>query len=505
MNKLNKNILRSILLMSYLVIIGLVIYGSGSIYSYLNTGADRSTMLHTSVKQIAHYLPEFQWAHTTNIGRPINDETLSAIKIDYLEAWYSKCIAYRTNTTQSIADYYTKSAKENIINIVALNTKNKTTIETTTLKHDPYLEFFSEDGKFAVLTDRDVVEYKRIFKDQKLILETTEKSNYSVTLLLEDGFWRVRHLVRLAHEVLTKTKNVKPIKISEIKGINYYPQANPWDMFGEDFNAKVLASDFQLIASSGLNSIRIFVPYHSFGKSNVNTHKLSQLLTVLDLAHEAKLKVMVALFDFYGDYSVQDWTLTQKHANTIVNAIKHHKALFSWDIKNEPNLDFESRGETLVTAWLANMIDFVKSADPKHPVTIGWSHPEPSLILKDKLDFISFHYYENINMLDKTYKALKAKITDKPIVISEFGVSSYQGLWQPFGYSEADQAQYHKTIQSICHQNNIPFMSWTLYDFTEIPKEIFGGLPWQINKQKYFGFIDSQGNKKPSFKYISKE
>jgi hypothetical protein len=48
-------------------------------------------------------------------------------------------------------------------------------------------------------------------------------------------------------------------------------------------------------------------------------------------------------------------------------------------------------------------------------------------------------------------------------------------------------------------------MSWTLYDFEEIPKEVVGRLPWRQNAQKNFGFLDENGNKKPAFKYISKE
>ena len=414
-------------------------------------------------------------------------------------------MAYKTNTKIGVDDYYTASASENIYSIIAINSENKTTLEATTLEHHLNLEFFSEDGQLAVLKDHDVIEFKRLFSGEKRITEVTEKSSYKVTLLLEDGFWRIRHLVKIKSEPYVLDKQVEPLKISEIKGINYYPKANPWDMFGANFDADIIASDFELIASSGLNSIRIFVPYESFGKSSVDSDKLSQLITLLDLAEVVNLKVMVTLFDFYGDYSVLDWTLNQHHAKTIVNALKNHKALASWDIKNEPNLDFESRGEQLVTAWLDKMIDVVKTQDPNHAVTIGWSDAESSTILKDKLDFISFHYYEDVDDLDNTFKDLKTKITDKPIVITEFGVSSYSGLWNPFGNSVEDQAAYHKTIQSVFSKNHIQFMSWTLYDFTEIPKEVVGRLPWRQNAQKHFGFIDEKGIIKPSFKFISKE
>ena len=505
MSKINKNILRSVILITYVAIIAFVIYGFGALYSYLNTGADRSKMLHTEVKQVDQYLPEFEWAPLTNEGRLMDEQTLSAIENDYLDAWYVKYVAYKTNTKKGIDDYYTKSARKNIFNIIDLNSTSKTRIEATTLEHHPTLEFFSEDGQLAVITDHDVIEYKQLFKDEKLVTEITEKSSYKVTLLLEDGFWRIRHLVKISSQPYTTKRNSAPIKVSEIKGINYYPKANPWNMFGANFDTEIISKDFEIIATSGLNNIRIFVPYDSFGKSSVDPEKLKQLKKTLDLAEKHDLKVMVTLFDFYGDYSVLDWSLNQRYAKVIVTALKNHKALGSWDIKNEPNLDFDSRGKTLVTAWLAKMVDFVKSQDPNHAVTIGWSNAKSATLLKDKLDIVSFHYYEDLDQLDKTYKALKTQIKDRPIVISEYGISSYRGLWNPFGNSEDDQASYHKKIQSIFSNNNIPFMSWTLYDFTEIPKEVVGRLPWRQNTQKHFGFITKDGAKKASFTFIAND
>ena len=265
---------------------------------------------------------------------------------------------------------------------------------------------------------------------------------------------------------------------------------------------EIIDTDFKIIKDAGLNSIRIFVPYEDFGKSNVNLEKTAKLKAVLDLAEKHNLRVLITLFDFYGDYSVLDWTLTQHHARTIVNTIKNHNALLGWDIKNEPNLDFESRGKDLVLAWLDKMVDVVKSEDPNHPVTIGWSNIESASLLKDKLDFISFHYYENIKHLVQEFKSLKTEIS-KPIVITEFGMSSYNGFWNPFGNSEKNQTTYHKDIQGIFSANSIPFMSWTLYDFIEIPKEVVGRLPWRKNAQMHFGYIDKNGIKKGSFKYIS--
>jgi endo-1,4-beta-mannosidase len=309
-------------------------------------------------------------------------------------------------------------------------------------------------------------------------------------------------MVKQESSPFANASNAVDLEIA-IKGINYYPQVNPWDTFGDQFSKDIISKDFKIIKEAGLNSVRIFVQYDDFGKADVNPGKLYKLKQTLDAAENNGIGVVVTLFDFYGDYSVLNWTLNQSHAETIVSELKDHKALLAWDIKNEPNLDFDSRGKELVISWLDNMIDLVKSVDGVHPVTIGWSNTQSASILKDKVDLVSFHYYEDLNKLDEAIKSLKTEIPNKPLVLQEFGLSSYSGFWKPFGGSEKKQTNYHQKAQEIIANNNLQFMSWTLYDFGTIPKEVVGRLPWRKNIQKQFGFINSSGIEKDAFKYIS--
>jgi len=505
MVSLNKNILRTILIASYIMIVALIISGVSALFSYLNTGADRSTMLHTEIKKVDQYAPKMDWEPLQNEGRPMDDQTLNAIQHDYLDAWYVKQIAYKSNKTAGIKDYYTDSARKNLFDFIDLNKAQGISIEATTLHHNPTLEYFSQDGQLAVITDRNVVEYKRVFKAKELILETTETSTYQMVFLLEDGFWRIRHLVKDSADIYDSEAQQIEVNNLNIKGINYYPQANPWNMFGDEFSSDIIATDFKIIKDAGLNSVRLFVQYEDFGKEHVDAKKIEKLKQTLDAAEANNLKVVLTLFDFFGDYSVMNWTLNQRHAEAVVNAVKNHNALLAWDIKNEPNLDFESRGKDNVIAWLDSMIDLVKSTDPMHPVTIGWSNTESASILKDKVDFISFHYYEDLESFDSAITTLKAEIPNKPLVLQEFGISSYSGFWKPFGSSDEDQANYHKKIQEQIAANNLQFMSWTLYDFTDVPTAVVGSRPWNRNTQKHFGFIDKNGTKKEAFKYISKQ
>ncbi len=499
----NRNILRAAILLSYIAITLFLVYGVGALYSYLNTGADRSKMLHTELKKIDQYLPELTWTPFKNKGRKMDDQTLSEIENDYLDAWYVRHIAYKTNLKTGINDYYTESARKNIFNIIAQNKLQKTTIDGTTLEHHLTLDFFSEDGQLVVLTDKNVLEYKRIYSNSNLTLETYETATYKIILLLEDGFWRVRHLIR---ETVSTNNNFNTRKIDTtlaIKGINYYPQKTPWDMFGSQFIDSIIEADLKIIKKARLNTLRIFIPYEDFGKAKVSTEKLKKLQKVLDIAQANELKVMLTLFDFYGDYSVLNWTLNQKHAIEIVSRFKDHPALLAWDIKNEPDLDFDSRGKKNVISWLKRMAVVVKSIDKKHPVTIGWSDAKSAIILENEVDFISFHYYKKPRNFKNTLKVLQEKTASKQILLSEFGLSSYSGFWSLFSGSEKLQAAYYKTMQHQLKEENISFMSWTLYDFNNIPKEVVGKLPWRRNAQEHFGFINKNGKKKKSFKYIS--
>lgn len=502
MVRTNKILIRAILMSSYLLLCAILVFLISNLLLYLNTGAERSKLLHTQIHKEKVYTPYLQWKDDGNEGRPISQQVLHEVESNYLDAWYIKQVAYRENKQTGIEDFYTKNAKKNLFATINDNAENETYIASTTLSHQPDILFYSEDGQLIVLEDKAVVEHKKVFQHKKQVLETTEQANYKHILLLEDGFWRIRHSVKEQVQAYQKEITKTQPDSLLIKGINYYPQQTPWVMFGEDFDTTIIANDFELIKKAGLNSVRIFVPYEDFGKANLKPEKLAKLQTVLDIALEKQLKVVVTLFDFYGNYDVLDWTLTYKHARGIVTKFKDHKAILAWDLKNEPNLDFESRGKKLVISWLEYLLVLVKSIDKTHPVTIGWSNVDSATLLSDKLDYISFHYYEDLEYFEEKYLTLKKQLPNKPLILQEFGLSSYGGFWRPFASSETAQANYHKSIQQVLTKHNIHFMSWTLYDFKEVPSSVVGKLPWRTNPQKKFGFIDADGNKKAAFEFI---
>jgi len=509
--KINIHIYRVLLVLSFLLLNALILLGISKILAYLNSGAERASMLRLGVAEERMHRPLLTWDTLSYEGRPATLPALQQIEKDYLNAWYTRQVAYQSNDIYGIEDYYTDSARVHLYHLIKQHKNKNIHLESSTLAHQPKLHFFSADGTMVSFTDQGVQRYERILKNNEVVFASRDTTNYRVLMLFEDGFWRIRHLIQQTgtNKLQGSTENESHVQPATyklpffIKGINYYPQDTPWDTFGDSFNTDILQKDFEIIKDAGLNTIRIFVPYEDFGKAEVSPTHLNKLYKLLDIANNHKLKVIITLFDFYGDYSILNWTLTHRHAQQIVEYCRDHPALLAWDIKNEPDLDFSSRGEQLVLDWLQTMIAQIKNFDPKHPVTIGWSSPEAAANLWDKVDFVSWHFYRDIEGLVPALRKLTTIIGNKPHVLQEFGISSYRGLWAPFGNSEKVQARYHETVQKILKEEKVPFVSWTLYDFNHIPASVTGRLPWRRNKQKYFGFIDKNGNRKKAFSHIS--
>ena len=426
-----------VLIVTFLAINGLVIYGIGAAWSFMNTGADKTSMLHLELPMEDVYKPNVEWINLENPGRPMEEQALGEITNDYMNAWHVRNIAYKKNDRYGIEDFYTDSARVRLYDNIDLNKKNNHWYKRTTLNHNSSLDFYTADGTMVVFKDYNVEEYQEVYEGETLLSKEKDTTSYQVMMLLEDGFWRIRHLKEIPTPGDTTKRKQRKIrsklkKVENIKGINYYPKDSPWNTFGKKFNDTIINQDFEIIKNMGLNTIRVFIQYDDFGKNRVDYKKLQLLKTLLDSAEENELDVLITLFDFYGDYDVSNWTLTHRQA--------------------------------------------------------------------DKADFVSYHYYRDIEDFKSTYDTLNAKVPNKPKVLQEYGMSSYKGVWNLYrGAAEEGQKEYYKEMQQLLKDNNIPYMFWTLYDFKNVPSSVAGNLPWKTKKQHFFGCLDSLGNKKPAY------
>ena len=501
MTRWNKHVYRTLLLVSFIGVNALILMGIGSVIAYLNTGAERSSILHLGMELEEVYLPKVNWSPLENEGREMPEQTLRDIEEDYLRAWYVRSVAFKNNDPYGLDDYYTESMRTKLKALIRNNAARNIAVNSTTLNHALHLDFFSADGKLVSFKDSLVTGVYEVFEGEDMVHRYRDITSYRVVMLLEDGFWRIRHLTSLEKKQVAVNDEKQEESLNSMGnslGINYYPRSQPWQLFKEDLDTSAITEDFRLITTKKLSTLRIFIPYAVFGKAAVEPEKLERLLRFMDLAHTAEIKVIITLFDFYGNYDLPDWNLTHRHAESIVNSVKDHPALLAWDIKNEPDLDFESRGKERVLAWLSEMLHQVKTWDPSHPVTIGWSQAEAAQELHDEVDFVSFHYYEDPSNFQQAFSTLKEVVGDKEILLGEFGYSSYSGIANLYTGSEEKQALYYNEMFTFIDQLQIPALLWTLHDFEDIPDQVVGKLPWRKARQKHFGLIRNDGTAKPA-------
>ncbi|NET73973.1 MAG: cellulase family glycosylhydrolase [Sphaerospermopsis sp. SIO1G2] len=396
-------------------------------------------------------------------------------------------------------------------------------LEQTDLSHRLQLHFYSADGSIVSFTARDVL-VARVMRNETAVPILTEvtRADYNVIMMLEDGNWRVRHWVRASGSLLEPATLADPptadfVSVAgnrlmwqerpyTVRGINYYPRETPWRDFWPAYDSAVIEEDFALIEVLGLNTVRIFVPFNpqlpeeDSEQGNIDPYEdlREKLADLLGHAEQHNLKVIVTLFDFRTDYQILLWPNSGFDAAEIVPYFADSPTILAWDIKNEPDLDQPGNTVEMVHLWLTHMVWQVRQHDPNHLVTIGWAKGDQAHQLADLVDFVSFHDYEPPETFGERVAGLRTAVPDKPLVLTEFGVPTWNSRFFPNGHTEREQAVYYADMRRVMAEETdvAGYMAWTLHDFARVPAAVVGRLPWRTGPQRHLGLVDGRGNKK---------
>ena len=501
--KINRRSL-ALMILSFLPIISIILLIISRILGAYNSKNNfRNLLMINTAEAYSYHLPKINWKQPfTHEGRPINLAGIEKQTKDYVVSYYHQFQALKTGETSGLKDYYTDKSRKHINELAAYHRKQGIALEGVTIAHDARLDFFSSDGIIMNITD-NVISYQIQKVDGQVINRFYDTATYKVMLILEDNFWRVRQKIKTPLENSTIKLKINASKFPKnfkIKGLNYYPEKHPWQEMWINYDSIDFKSDFDLIKDLGFNTLRIFVPYHHFGGARLIPTEIEKLSSFLDLAHEYKFKIIVTLFDFFLGYQVEEWTLSDRHLEGIISKFSRHPAILGFDLKNEPDLDFERYGEDEVQAWLDFISKRLTTYDSSALQTVGWSQPEFAHIMKDQLDFLSFHFYREISELNHF---LDSTNLNKPLFIGETGMHSFKKWWYPIGNTEDEQKVYYNQLFKIISAHNIHYAFWTLYDFKNIPSNVAGRWPWQKGPQKAYG-LQNEGRKKPSLNLVKK-
>ncbi len=496
---MNKRGIRRLLLgIGYTLLLSIILLIIGHSIGYFNEGAERSSIFNDSVITKAPTV-HYKIIEDGNEGVNISPHTLQSLTTDYLNSWRSKNKAFSILNPEVLADHFTPKMQEKYREMITQLKSDSIVIDGCDLSHNIDVTFHNLDMSVAVLEDHNVIQYQSIYTDNKLITTVKDTASYRVTCLREDGNWRIRSMEKIStsSKISTQPKTLNQIKTEQLLGVNYYPSSAPWNLFGDTIKMKTISNDLKLTKAMGASTIRIFIPYEDFGGPWVSKAKLKKLDQLLSIAYEEDLTIVLTFFDFYSNYAVNDWQNTDHHLRDILSMTKDHKANIIYDIKNEPDLDMQPRGTELVADWLSHHIDIIKTIDPNRPTTIGWSNTESATILSDEVDIVSFHYYNKAEDFSADTKLLRKQLPKgKSLLLSEVGMTSYKGLWNPLQFSESKQKDYVHNIVNQVKNMEIGYLVWSLYDYPTVPNQVVGRLPWRKAYQQYYGILNLDGQPK---------
>jgi endo-1,4-beta-mannosidase len=249
---------------------------------------------------------------------------------------------------------------------------------------------------------------------------------------------------------------------------------------------KEVDQEFDLIQGAGFNTVRIFLWYAGLfncpGSGAVpNPDAFARLDGVLKLAAQHKLHVIVTLNDLPDLTMHPLYTEPDSAAAETAYLVKRYQnegIILAWDVRNEGDSDYGAFSAPVVLNWLKQTIAQIRQLDSNHLITAGWGSNAQATI--GLVDFVSFHYYGNLQGLMQRLNPLRA-ITSKPILLEESGVRT-------FGVSEQDQSsQMHDALAFIDSSGSAGWVVWTAFDFPRDATCIPPACPDKENGQQHFG------------------
>ncbi len=191
-------------------------------------------------------------------------------------------------------------------------------------------------------------------------------------------------------------------------GVNYWPSRTAMNWW-QDFDEVETGDDLARIASSGFDSVRLFMTWEAFQPTPdaVETRMLDRLIAVADMAQGAGLEIMPTLFTGHmsGVNLIPGWALggsarderfrvvsggrlseaglrswysdpevtraQARLAGEAATALAGHEAVWAWDLGNENSNCVLPSDRPSARDWLKRITEAIRTADPHVLVTIG--------------------------------------------------------------------------------------------------------------------------------------
>jgi WD40 repeat protein len=302
--------------------------------------------------------------------------------------------------------------------------------------------------------------------------------------------------------------NGQPVKL---KGFNFYPHLAPWNAMWQHWDGPQVAADLDKVRDLGANTLRVLVPYGANyewtqADGTPQPQMLDELEQMIGLAADRNMRVLLTLFDFYGDFPLAgtaDEAANWRYLETLAARYRDDPRVLGWDLHNEPDnyTLWQQDNQAQVLSWLARAAQHLRQTDPNHFITIGlgnWQNlsqagPDGVNALAQE-DLVALHDYDATS-LDRQIDEVQASGgATLPVVLEEFGWPSAPSELTA-DYSETTQAgRYRQSLDTIARRNLDGGLAWSLWDFT--PNSVLNLKP--DIAQQFFGLVRLDGSFKPA-------
>jgi len=288
------------------------------------------------------------------------------------------------------------------------------------------------------------------------------------------------------------------------KGVNYYPSRYPWRRFLTRVDLQTVTEELALMRSYGFNTLRIFLWNTALFACPTlndvpNTAAFGRLDAVIHAAADQDFRLIVTLNDMPDFGAVPLYTnmdVVPAQTRLIIERYKDEPAILAWDLRNEGDIDYGSNdalGRAAfprddVLQWLSETSALVRSLDSHHLITAGWLHDSEATA--NAVDFISFHHWTDAESMVKRVDEIRAK-TDKPILLEEFGFSTFR-------VTPEDQSRLINDVALAAESKNLlGWLVWTAFDFPLDATCVEPACPSVDNAEHHFGLWNTDYTPKP--------
>jgi endo-1,4-beta-mannosidase len=331
--------------------------------------------------------------------------------------------------------------------------------------------------------------------------------------------------------------------------VNYWPSRTAMRWW-RHFSREELALDFGRIAGAGGRSVRVFLLWEDFQPEpdRVERRALQELVTVADVAAESGLTLVPTLFTghmsganwlprwatrpgprerfptvcagAYADVVARNWfsepdlLRAQLHlAREAAIALRGHEAVWAWDLGNENSNVCVPETREQARAWLGNVNEALRSADPACRVTVGL-HMED--LEQDRrlgpaeaaevCDFLCMHGYPLYaawarSTTDAALPAFLAETTrwlgGKDVFFEEFGMPAET-------HADEGRADVYvaEALDALYEAGATGAMLWCYGDYASA---IWDAPPLDVAPhERFFGLWRPDGSAKPAARHLAR-